>query len=536
MFRFRRVVAMLIVVLPLALAGASGAEQPPVDGVDASVQVTATPQTVRAHAVPSVAVHPDDSRTLAIGSADAFASTCGVSISTNAGLSWTTRPLPVVPEWPSCVFANFGSIVDVAFAGDGMLLAAFSAQDPSTYQSQIHLARSADLGTTWELTALPRVEPNLSAGEFGADALPSLAVDPASPNRVYVGWMTNNGTWNTPEDLLDGQVYFDDIKDRAYVAASSDGGATFGPATDVASEMQGYHTEPHLVVDGTGAVHAFFGTYTGGSEESPMGVPYELVQATSTDGGATFSARGIFTQANPTEEANWLSAVAPGVAADGKDLYVAWEEMGDEPATINFMRSSDDGATWNTPTVLNDILPQRTWGFNEMLPSMSVAPNGRIDVAWYDWRDDITFDDSVEEPTNALQQVYLTSSNDGGLTWSPDIRVTDRAIDRRLGIVQANGLAGPVGLASTDRAAFVAWDDTRNSSEDTGSQDVYFTRVRYAPAGEVFGSTGGDNDELVWGIAGFVVALGLAGLAGVILGLWSRKGRAAVTSAELAKD
>ena len=48
-----------------------------------------------------------------------------------------------------------------------------------------------------------------------------------------------------------------------------------------------------------------------------------------------------------------------------------------------------------------------------------------------------------------------------------------------------------MGLVSTDKAAFVAWDDTRNGNSVTTSQDIYFTRVRYAPPAEAFG---GDKD------------------------------------------
>lgn len=128
-----------------------------------------------------------------------------------------------------------------------------------------------------------------------------------------------------------------------------------------------------------------------------------------------------------------------------------------------------------------------------------------------DWRDDAAFD--PEARRNALQHVYATYSTDGGRTWAPNMRVTDRAIDRRFG-VWSTGVHGPVALASLDSAAYVAWDDSRNGTPETHAQDVYFTRVRF-PGAELSGSVPAapTGMRLAWGVAGAGAALGLAGLA-----------------------
>lgn len=44
----------------------------------------------------------------------------------------------------------------------------------------------------------------------------------------------------------------------------------------------------------------------------------------------------------------------------------------------------EGGATWSEPTQINDVKPQRQWEFSEMDPMLDVAPDGRIDVAWFD--------------------------------------------------------------------------------------------------------------------------------------------------------
>jgi hypothetical protein len=74
----------------------------------------------------------------------------------------------------------------------------------------------------------------------------------------------------------------------------------------------------------------------------------------------------------------------------------------------------------------------------------------------------------------------------------------------------------------------VAWDDTRNGNDQNGNQDIYFTRVRYAPAAEVFAvaSAGSGMSPWVAGFLGAAVAVALGGLI-VVIGaqnLRSRKG------------
>ncbi|MDP9022911.1 MAG: hypothetical protein M3N57_09515, partial [Actinomycetota bacterium] len=190
---------VLLTVLAPPAAGAEDTDP----RADAAVQVTATPTATRAHAVPTVAIHPDDPRTLAVAEGDAYAGRCTLHVSTNAGLTWTARPLPDVPEWPRCnMFASFGPVTGVAFSQDGTLYVVRSGIDPSTYHQRVILDRTTDLGASFETTVLPWVEPDLDAGQFGADGLPTVVADRDEAGRVYVGWMSNNGTWNLSEEVL----------------------------------------------------------------------------------------------------------------------------------------------------------------------------------------------------------------------------------------------------------------------------------------------------------------------------------------------
>ena len=529
----RRPLAVVFAVVPMALvalvAPAWGAAEETVPRPDAAVQVTADPTAVRGHATPSVALHPDDDHVIAVAEGDAYASRCAVHLSTDAGLTWSRTAAPETPDgWEGCMFATTGTIADVAFGGDGTLYYAITGFNPRNYQQRTFLARSDDLGQSWETVELPWVEPDPATGQSGADGLPSVVVDPDDPDRVYVGWWSNNGTWNLPDELSGGKEWCDDLVPRPWVATSSDGGRSFSEAVDMAPGIDGCMTEPYLLAGNDGELFAYFGESSGGEEGAAE--PAHLFQSVSRDGGQTFTAAPIHPQSAPNDgdaadsDGDWLSAPSPGIARNNGALDVAWEEMGEGVPSIQFMRSGDGGATWGEPVRLNDVEPRRDWDFTELFPSLSVAPGGRIDVAWYDFRNDIAYVEG-EEPENGFQDVYFSSSTDGGETWTEDLRVNDRLIDRRFGARATGYITGPVGLASTDEVAYVAWDDTRNGNEETGAQDIYATRVRFSDAAEVFAAGAPSTRISPWAVLlGAAGALAVGGLALLVATRGARRG------------
>lgn len=491
----------------ILLASASGAPaQQPAPQADGAVQVTDNPSPYRAHATPVIAADPEDPHVIAIAEGDARSGQCGVRVSTNAGLSWRTAASPQPSDWPICVRNTQGGIADLAFTAQGELLMAFPGWKPDDWHSRIFLSRSTDLGRSWETTLIPGLEPPYAAADSGSNALPSVVVDPSRPSRIYVTWSQNYGLWNLEPLLPDGKKQADYPR-RPMVAISEDGGTTFSRPADLAGDTTGWLTVPNLVVGTNGDLHAFFGEFQG----PPDAKEARLYQATSRDDGRTWAQKSVHTM---PKGASFAFLLAPSVAVNptNGELYVAWEDAGSRPPAVLFMRSTDQGATWAPPAKLNDKDPQRMWDFKEFNPSIAVAPNGRIDAVWTDWRDDITF---VPAPgqRNVLQHVYGTYSNDGGRTWAPNFRITDRAIDRRLS-VWSTGVNGPVGLASTDAAGYVAWDDSRNSTVESQTQDVYFSRVRHGNS--VLAAAPGvpsAGDKLLWALLGASVALVIGGAA-----------------------
>ncbi|HWB71634.1 MAG TPA: hypothetical protein VG452_05400 [Egibacteraceae bacterium] len=120
---------------------------------------------------------------------------------------------------------------------------------------------------------------------------------------------------------------------------------------------------------------------------------------------------------------------------------------------------------------------------NQYEPGISIAPDGRVDIAWYDFRNSplppIT--GSGHSGDEGLSEVYYSWSTDRGRTFKPNILVSDRSFDRSLG-VWSNDIDSKfnIGIASTEDSVHVAWQETRNALGDTHAEDVYMASVRLA--------------------------------------------------------
>ena len=104
----------------------------------------------------------------------------------------------------------------------------------------------------------------------------------------------------------------------------------------------------------------------------------------------------------------------------------------------------------------------------QAMPRLTVDAQGNISLVWYDTRRD---------PANHLLDVFGTTSTDGGLTFSPNFRVTDQSFDADQGkFKDATGqddydLGDYLGLALANNTAYAAWTDTH-----AGKQAIDFSR------------------------------------------------------------
>ena len=135
-------------------------------------------------------------------------------------------------------------------------------------------------------------------------------------------------------------------------------------------------------------------------------------------------------------------------------------------SNVKFIRSTDGGKTFSLPRTINDDVD--TVGKWHWFGTLSVAPNGRIDVVWLDSRNAVS--------NNTDSQLFYSYSTDGGDTWSPNVAVS-AAFDPYLGYPRQNKIGDYIGMVSDNDGGNVAYTATFN-----GEQDVYYVRVSPALA------------------------------------------------------
>lgn len=127
---------------------------------------------------------------------------------------------------------------------------------------------------------------------------------------------------------------------------------------------------------------------------------------------------------------------------------------------VMFAKSIDGGLTFSAPTRINtDIGTNAIQWFG----TMSVAPNGRIDVVWLDTRD---------APNGTVNSsLYYSFSVDQGETWSVNEELS-LSFDPTIGYPQQNKMGDYFDMVSDNNSAHLAWTNTIN-----GGQDVYYAQI-----------------------------------------------------------
>jgi Neuraminidase (sialidase) len=130
-----------------------------------------------------------------------------------------------------------------------------------------------------------------------------------------------------------------------------------------------------------------------------------------------------------------------------------------DPLDVMFARSTDGGISWNSPIRINDDAGTSAY---QWFGTMSVAPNGRIDVIWLDTRDN---------PGTFLSALYYSNSMNGGETWLPNKRLSD-FFDPHVGWPNQNKMGDYFDMESVNDGVHLAWAATFN-----GEQDVYYSFI-----------------------------------------------------------
>jgi hypothetical protein len=199
---------------------------------------------------------------------------------------------------------------------------------------------------------------------------------------------------------------------------SIDGGATFSQPKTISTG--GASGTPHnqgadIAVASDGTIYVAYGAFQGGGDAFNG-----IAIVRSTDCGKKWS-QPVFVGSINDPQAPGVAFRTPTfafVAVDDSDpdiVYVAYQSLvGDYD--IYVQRSTDGGATWDTPVQVNTDPGAR----HQIFPTIEVS-NGALHVAWYDFRNSLT-------PANeALDVFYACTNCDGNTypTFSHETQVTD---------------------------------------------------------------------------------------------------------------
>jgi hypothetical protein len=522
--------------------GGAGAQQaaPGTPIVLPARQVSTDLRPGRAYNQPQLLVDPMDENTLVIAGANYNAGECLDFLSLDGGTTWRPgKALARPPQYKTCVRPDLGPYLGAKFGPTGTLYLASVADNAGGQQvvNDLYMARSEDLGDSWDFTVahkgLDSVEWTLQDGtkKTGGEhfSLVRMGADPKDPRYVYAGVRYQQADRTAPFGT------FGVIPIRNMIAASSDGGKTFSELVDPMagvnrSDMWGAYV-PSISVGPDGTVYAFTRERTPPADpNSPPGATLlpgkagaggRLLMSTSKDHGKTWTVKSIDDSpvtCGSRDRCQWIPEGT--VDPNSGRIYVVFAQADTATSDTNvwFKSSGDGGATWSERKKLNDD----DTNLDQYFPGVSVAPNGRVDVAWHDFRNDRQYQPAGDFNSELYWDAYLTSSTDGGVTWGPNVRVSDRSMNKNEGYTLSSsyGLMGPIGVASTDRAAHVAWGDSRRGTIQMPTEDYYFTSVVYDAS-----TTKSDdsNNQVAYFVLGAVIMMGVVG---AVLLVVSRRMRA----------
>jgi hypothetical protein len=134
---------------------------------------------------------------------------------------------------------------------------------------------------------------------------------------------------------------------------------------------------------------------------------------------------------------------------------------------IMFSRSTDGGLTFSAPQrITDDPVNQNKWHW---FGTLAVAPNGRVDSVWLDTRN---------AANNTDSQLFYSWSTDGGVTWAPNVAVSN-SFNPFEGYPVQNKMGDYITIVSDNTGGDVAYPATFNFNPNTGQheEDVYYVRV-----------------------------------------------------------
>jgi hypothetical protein len=347
---------------------------------------------------------------------------------------------------------------------------------------------STDGGVTWEssaydppaLAGVSTGDPTLTADGDGNVYLGILAYGNQAANGIYCAKSTDGGvTFGDP-------VQVDVGGDKEYLAVdpetgrlvivwfnsgnpggsifysmSFDGNASWTAPLQISDTVLSEQNGPVPAIGPGGEIYVAWTDFSGD----------RILFDRSLDGGGTWVGPDI--EVTDVMQSGDLSGAGPfrnpllvGMAVDRSEgpyrgnIYVVWSDARFGDPDILVAVSANGGASWRAPARIND--DSQGNGIDQFQPWVAVDGTGRVHVSWMDKRRD---------RLNFEVDAYTALSADGGLSWGPNVRVSDVGTTA-ISVSTAGFFGDYTGLAAGRNFAYPAFPDSR-----LGTQDIWVDRI-----------------------------------------------------------
>ena len=388
-------------------------------------------------------------------SAGGGAISCGYSVSRDGGFTWTRA---LIPQLTVASGGRFFRATDpvAGFGPQGeFYLNTLGSIDDAFAQTAVVVSRSLDEGVTWLPPVTVAQSPNaatmLDKNWMAVNDFPGSS----AAGRLVVTWTVFAGNFTYLQSSV-----------------SDDRGVTWSvPVNVTPTTSSNQSSQPVFFPDGTLLL-----PYITATGSSSAGIAFRIDVKRSLDGGRTWPANAVVAASNllgwdDPEMRDGVYLIGSAVARATGDAFICYTAVIDGTPRVLVVKSANRGATWSAPMVVSDN-PGET---SVMNPAVAVTPDGRgVSVVWMDRRHSTA--------TVPVVDHYAAVSLDGGATWQPNLRLSDRSSEIRYAPPTGSGymLGDYLGLVppfGPDQTAIALWCDTR-----TGNSDPFAVRFTLAPA------------------------------------------------------